>query len=491
MSIRRIMPMDVGYSGLSDRAKRALLTLGRYGGESGILLGGTRLNPSLDGGVLKDSSAAIYSLTGRRPAIHKWMMLDPELPFFATQNVKPQATQDYEDGIAACQAHWADGGLIHIALMLPNIVSGADWHDRQRDDITPVSGLKTGGSHNSVWLQVLDRLAYTLKTRLVDSLGRPIPVSLSWFPEANGWLDYLPNEGPDAAIQVAGRTITALSRASGQPAVITFTSRASAGVPFVPGVGGVFNIYGSANTAYNGSYYVNEWVSGTAGDPVGGGAVTIKAWKNGAQPGAATVDVSAGNTKSYPASGGWSAGLDRSADLMTVIRQSLDYLRGSKGCADLISSTAPFPDQYWSSRESNTNASGQAFSYDNWHPGDAYIDVGGMNVYRPNSSATMDTPAMISSSARHRQLHGRKPFIVNELGFDMEGDITPASAFRSQADFWPREWARMRKAMPYVSAACIWSSKFVPSVGDAALPGFVSLVQGGECITLDQLKRLV
>lgn len=496
MHLRGMLPLQPGSAGLSKLSQGVVKTLALYGGDNGIILGGTRLNQSINGTGNQDTNSVIVSLTGCTPGIFKWMWLDPTQDFYAGQGITAAATADYEAGIAACIAHWEAGGIITMGLMSPNFVTGGDWADRERSNITPVTHLKLGSPNATAlaaWYRTLDKLAYTLKTRLVDRFGNPIPVIIHWFGECNGYYDFRRGEGLYPATQVEGRTITAMQRVSGQSYYqFTFQARAGDDVPPIPGPGSPFQVEGAASSSWNGCYNTYQWLSGPAGDAPGTGqTVTITAWRGAGRPNNTGVaDVSAGTTVAYPANGAWPAGLDRAADLMIVFREAVDYLIGTMGVTNMITSMAPFPEQYWSTKEGSTTAGGLPLLYSNWGPGQSYIRVGGANVYRPNSSPTIDTTGVSTSLSKWRSIHGFKPFILNELGFAQESETSSTSAaFRAQTDFWPREWGRMRKACNYVSAACIWSSKFIPRLTDPALQGFADMVRSDACITLERLNR--
>ncbi len=489
MTIGRIVKVSPSSFTKSTEAERVLALLRQYGGSRGILLGGTMLNRSVNG-TRQNSYTTIHNNTGKKPAIFKWMYVDPTQAFWANNNSTAIATEDYEAGIAACKEHHENGGIVVLSPMLPNLVDGGDWAHRMRDSTACVTDLKVGSANTAAfnaWRAFLDKLADTLNNRLVDSKGNKIPVIFYWFPENNGFYNFLPNEGLIPTTQVAGRTITAMSKTSGGPGNFTFAVRSSTDVPNIPGVGQQFVVYGSPNTAWNGGWYVNSIVTGVSGDPAGGASMSITAWRNGTQPPSGTVDVSAGNTKCYPQAGAWPAGRDRVADLMIVLRESITYLKTTKNCTSLLNGISPFPAQYWSTTETNVDSSGRTMAYDNWHPGETYLDVGGINVYRPDKTDSISSGLLTSTMGRHKELYRNKPVILNELGFCFEEQTSTSLNMRGVSGYWEKEWSALQQTSPYIVGACIWSDKFLPLPTDPAFPSFLSIINSGAAVTLDKL----
>lgn len=480
-----------GFSDLSPAAQKVVQTFKKFGGTNGLMLSALRLNNQVHN--QDDTAGLIYQMTGKKVAHIQWDYIDPGLKFFINQGLQAKATLDWTSGIQALKDHWNAGGTVGLGVTYPNFVTGGDWFDRRRSNFSEVSLLKEENSTSQAFIDyraALDRLADMLNTQLIAADGTKIPVVLRMFGETNGWYDYLPGEGLDPEFQLPGRVLTGLSRQVGTSLYqLTFAPR-PAHSPGIPGIGGTIQVEGTSNPAWSGRYTPYQVVSGNLATDPYNQPLTILAWKGGSNP-TGSLDVSSGSAIAYESSGAWYAGRDRAEDLMVVIRETLDYLWFQKGCTHIINSTCLFPEQYWSTIETNKDRLGRTFDYSNWNPGENYVQMLGADYYTSTSAATTDKFGVISSLTKQRSLFdASKPFVMHELGFNMGFDSNQYTGpANTTVDFWSKEIAAIRQNLPFLSSIGIWDHHYIPATTDPAFPDFVSTVNN-DLITLDKLNRI-
>jgi hypothetical protein len=185
-------------------------------------------------------------------------------------------------------------------------------------------------------------------------------------------------------------------------------------------------------------------VSGWASDPGAPGALT-----------SATL---------YECSGFWWAGADRAADLVTLYKQTIAYLRDIKGVHNLLYSWCIYP------FDGNlfTSSNPATYPYSNWWPGASWVDVVSIDYYGESAGGWgMDKAALRSSMAfitDYADING-KPFMFAEIGFRDPG--------RAQVGLWDQKAIfQILADYPQARVVAPWSSDTIPAPSDAGYPTF-------------------
>lgn len=484
--------MPGGYNNLSLEAQGVLGTLASYGNGRGVLVGVGRLASIISNAG--DAATYFQQRTGKKPAIYIWDYCAPEM----YPGNETTVTNDTAAAVNLMKAHWEAGGICGFHISWRNFRTASsgysgDWFDRRRDrpaDVTDLLLSSGASAAKTAYWAFIDNLATYLNTQLLDSRGRKIPQIFRLFAECNGWYDFVAGEGYNPGTQT-DRYITSIVKQAGGKYRITFAARpAGAGVPSIPLDGSVIQVTGSSDSNWNSRYDNGVVVSGN--DNVGS-ILVADFWKGEANPaGPAPAD---GTLRAYPVNGFWWNGRDRAADLQQLTRDTMDYLRNTKGCTHILHATSLFPfngvSSPWSSQETQTNASAQTFAYSNWNPGANYIDIGGIDYYPSTSSTeTMNNATLTASCLSHRVQTSNKPWLIHELGFGSDNSMSGAG--HQVSGFWTREFLPyLLKNYPYCAGISFWSKYMFPDVGQPAYQSFVDMVNSDSIITLDKLKRLV
>lgn len=264
----------------------------------------------------------------------------------------------YMDGINAVKEHHRKGGICATIWHPNNYLTGGNNYDRPRDDWAPVLAcMSPSGSKLAEYRADLAAFAATLAL-CVDDDGKRIPFIVRIGNETNGWYDY-----PDMSV-------TSLTR-SGTTATMHFNRGANTiGTVWSNTTTGKFQIRGASDSKWNTLFNISTW----AADPDGnGGTVTF------------TVNTSptsnpSGTITCNGLAGDWWAGADRSADVLALWRQTIDYLRDVQGCNQLIWSCDIYTDNRLAA-SMNPFTPGQEYSL--WLDGmENYWDVVGSNLYQ-------------------------------------------------------------------------------------------------------------
>jgi hypothetical protein len=378
----------------------------------------------------------IASLTGKTPLLrHYWPVA--------------KASQGYTELVAAVKDHYRKGGICATIWHPKNYITGGNNYDRPRDDWEPViQCLSPSGSQLAAYRADLDGFADMLNNDLRDDAGRKIPFIVRIFNEINGWADY-----PDMSV-------TSLTR-SGNTATLHFSKGGNTIHSQWSNPGAKFQIRGAIDTKWNTIFNISSFV--LDGDGLGG-TVTFTVTSNPTSNPGGTITCNA-------LAGDWWAGLDRSADVLTLARQTIDYLRDVKGCDQLIWSCDIFTNnRLAASMDPNT------YPYTNWLTGmDSYWDVVGSNLYQdePTSWGYCDFGATQVVSAFDTLVAWaearQRPVMFHEFGARYDG--------RETTNFWgTRCMKRFDALYPKLIGACTWTlPTFLPTPGvDVAVADFAS-----------------
>ncbi len=500
MTVAKIAPLNQpSLNSLTRNARGVLATLSAYGGQRGLILGAGRLLSAT--GLANDTSAAVtmQQRFGQRPGLIEWSYMDRE----TYPGNESWVDIDKASTLAEVKQHWRDGGICGFNVAWRNFrtATGAtppyggwsgDHFDRRRDRPEDVSDLLLSAPDTTAkraYWRFVDRMGDYLNTQVVDDSGEPIPQIFRVFSESNGWYNFIQGEGWNPTNQ-QDRYITNITRQSGGKYRITFAQRqAGTQHPTMPLGGPVIQVTGSSVSSWNGRYDSATLVSGS--DAVGD-VLVIDCWKGEAQPnGSAPVDAT---LRAYPVNGFWWAGLDRAAFVVQLWKDTVDFLRNTKGCKQLLFTSSNMPaDDFsnpWSTDELKVDAQGRNLLYSNWDVGNDYVHVIGTDTYLGVSAAnTVDRQKLIDSCAKFATMNPARPWLFHEFGYGTDNSMTGPGHL--VAGHWTKELATIQSKFPYCCGIGFWNKYMFPQPGQPAFASFNEAVNNGVFITLDKLKRAV
>lgn len=372
--------------------------------------------------------AQVATAAGKTPLWLSYEWPDP--------NTSPNG---YAAMVAALKAHHAAGGICAIHVHWFSYTGGNSWR-RRKDSYAEVTQIKNGGAGYATWTALLDRLATFFNVDMVDSSGNKIPVILRLFHECNGWYDY---------------TSINLTAASWSGNTYTFQTATPHGFS-----SSLFRLFveGCSPSGYNQYFEATAFPNSTTFEVAG--------WTG--NPGTCTVLGTV-----YAATGFWWAGSDRAADLMTVWRETVAYLRDAKGVHNALYCWCMYP--YDGNLFPSSDPS--SYPYAPWWPGDAYVDICAIDYYGESVSGYAMTQAALRSSMgmlRYYSTTKGKPFGIAELGY--RGGMSNADLMTT------RTFNAIHQHFPDTSFVAFWDQSTFPAPADTAYAGFQSALQDSRVI---------
>lgn len=357
----------------------------------------------------------------------------------------PPVSPGYAEQVARMKAHHRAGGMCGAIWHPNNMLTGGNNYDRDRDSGAAVTAcLSPGGSKLAEYRTALDAFATSVNSDLVDDAGVPIPLLVRTAGEANGWYDY-----PDMSVDSLTR--------SGTTATMHFNRGANAiGSPWAGGAA-KFQIRGASDSKWNKLHVATSYVQDGNGN---GGTVTFQVTDS-------PTSSPGGTITTYPAAGAWWAGADRAADLNELVRQTITYLRDTKGCNQLLWAPNLFT---WNRIYLSSNPANYPYSL--WLDGmESYYDFLSVNLYQdePTSWGFCDfgSQAIVDGFKPFADwclANGRQVFIY-EGGARYDGATT--------ADFWGRRcFDAFREKFPMLCGFVFWSPLWMPTDGTPAVADF-------------------
>lgn len=122
----------------------------------------------------------VFNTVEDYPAVFGWDTLS--IDGFEQPGVESDIEQSILNTVASFQKAHDLGGIITLSTHPHNFVTGGNFNDTSGN---VVDAILPGGSHNSKYLEWLDRIA-TVAELSVDEEGKPIPILLRLFHEQNG-----------------------------------------------------------------------------------------------------------------------------------------------------------------------------------------------------------------------------------------------------------------------------------------------------------------
>lgn len=371
------------------------------------------------------------ALTGKRPLFRPVFYVGPSNPAYSAM-------------VQAVKDHHRAGGICGTIWHPKNYITGGNNYDRSKGDWDAVLAcMSPGGSKLAEYRADLDDFIHFCKVDCVDDDGVPIPMLVRTANEANGWNDY-----PDMSV-------TSLTR-SGTTATMHF-SRGVEAISSKWANKELFQIRGASDTKWNKGFTPLTYVQD--GDN-NGGTVTFTVTDS-------PTSSPSGTITAYPSAGDWWAGADRAPDFLTLVRQTIDYVRDVGGCNNLLWGPALFT---WNRVYLSTNPA--TYPYSIWLTGmENYWDFIGCNLYQ-------DEPVSwgYCDFGNVNVVNGFQPFVdwcnqyqrpifLYEFGARYDGATT--------ADFWTRRcFDALQAKFPRLAGAAHWSPTWMPTDGTPAVADF-------------------
>lgn len=380
------------------------------------------------------TGAHVERLTGKTPLLKAFWIGAP-------------GSQGFNEAVAAIKAHHRAGGICAALWHPKNYLTGGNNYDREKGNWDAVLACKVGGSKITEYRADLDVLANTLNTVLLDDNGKRIPFIIRIFNEINGWFDF-----PDM-------TVDSLTR-SGSTATMHFTRGANPLTAQWAAANCKFQIRGASDTKWNKIHDVVGYVADGDGN---GGTVTFTVTDS-------PTSGPTGTILTYPLAGDWWAGADRAADVLELARQTIDYMRDTKGCNQLMWCCDLFT---YNRLTSSTNPANNAYSI--WLTGmESYWDIVTSNLYQdePTSWGFFDFGATEVVASFQTLVDwcdaNQRPIFYHEFGGRYSGVQDPVA--------WSQKMmGAFDSKTPYrrLAGVVTWTyPNFLPAVGTAVAADF-------------------
>jgi len=300
------------------------------------------------------------------------------------------------------------------------------------------------GTQLAAYRADLDAFA-ALLALCVDDNGRRIPFFVRYGNETNGWADY-----PDMSVDSLTR--------SGTTATMHFNRGANPITGQWANPVGKFQIRGASDAKWNTIHNISSYVQDGNGN---GGTVTFQVTTSPASSPTGTITTNA-------LAGDWWAGVDRAPDVLNLWRQTIDYLRDTKGCNQLL-----MAGNIYTNNRLAASMNPDTYPYSNWLTGmESYWDVLTSNLYQdePITWGYCDFGAsqVVSSFqilADWCTVNGR-PILFSEFGARYNG--------KDDGTFWSAKCMGAFDAKyPLLAGAKTWTPDiFLPDVGTPAAADF-------------------